>query len=204
MLETPSKRVLAGFSLAIVTLVVAVGSMLLSALDYLHAYVPTILLGFGLLGAIILLRQRRNASAFDVSVDQVQYGDDTKDESPLRFLSKSGYWGWVILVSAVPIFILCHLLMSSKETIKSQPRPKSVAAKVALPPPPAPVTAPVTKFPDLKLTGFVCNGTNSTAVVNGSTIGIGRGVENVTLVAVESWGVIVEMNGVKKVIPLGD
>ena len=199
MLETPPKRVRAGFSLAIVTLVVILGWVLLSSLACLRAHVPAILLGFALLGAILLLCQRRKGSTSDVPIDQIKNQAATESEHPLAFLGNSRYWGRVVIFSTVCIFVVCHFLMSPKETIKPQPGRK-VAAKVAQPPP----LAPVIEFPDLKLTGFVCNGTNSVAVINGSTIGIGQGVENVTLVAVETWGAIVEMNGAKKLIAFGD
>src|ERR1043166_7510614 len=99
MLKTPSKRVRAGFSVAIVTLVVVLGSLLLSKLDCLRAHVPTILLGFGLAGAILLFSRGRKTSSPEVPVDPIQDEAVTESEHPLAFLGKSGYWGWVILIS---------------------------------------------------------------------------------------------------------
>ena len=106
MLETPPKRVRAGFSLAIVTLVVIFGSLVLSALDPLHVYLSIILLGFGVLGVVLLLCDRRKTPATVVPTDQIQDGAVTESEHPLAFLGRTGYWGWVVIVSAAFTFFV--------------------------------------------------------------------------------------------------
>ena len=196
-METPSKRVRAGFSLAIEALVIIFGSLLLSKKDGLHVYVLPILLGFSLGGVGLLVWGRLRSHSAERREERSPDTKDIDTEQPLAFLASFAYWGWVILISILPIAFLCHLLVPPAETVDCRPRAR-VAARVALPP--EPVIVRQVKFPDLKLTGLVFNGTNSTAVLNGSTVSVGRRLEDITLLKVERWGVIVEMNGVQKMV----
>jgi hypothetical protein len=59
-------------------------------------------------------------------------------------------------------------------------------------------------FPDLQLQGLIYNGENSTAVINGRTLRVGRHIGEVKLVAIAANTVTVELSGEQRVLQLGE
>jgi hypothetical protein len=152
------------------------------------------LLGVALFGASIVLRlARKSKAAREVS----------RSERPLGFFCQAHFWGRVLAISSLPIYLLSAYL---------QPKaPAAVVAQAKPAPKPEPVqvvetNAPVeevvaVEFPELKVDGLVCNGNNSTAVINQQTLSIGETVKGVKLVEVADEGVFVELKGQKKFLP---
>ena len=68
-----------------------------------------------------------------------------------------------------------------------------------------PVAPPAVKWPLLKLSGILCgSGKNeNSALINGKLISTGQAMENVTLVEIQSDGVILEYGGEKRFLRVG-
>jgi len=170
-------------------------------LTALRPYSQCVVLGIALLGAAVLIIGRWASIAEQAPqkalVASVDYG-----EHPLFFFKRADYWGWILILSAIPIFFLSHHLCKPlvvKARTVSKP---TIQLEVAAVEPPAPEPVVVTKFPELNVNGLVCNGTRSTAVVNGLTVGIGEKVDGVRVVAIERWGITVEMAGRERHVSL--
>lgn len=118
---------------------------------------------------------------------------DDREVHPLAFLGHAKYWGVILVLSGGTLYLMCAL----------------VHRKPAAPTPPPPTKAPVVEakpvvvtFPELQLQGLVNNGTNSTAIINGTTLCIGEVIGDVRLIAIGREEVTVELAGQTKVLAL--
>jgi hypothetical protein len=159
-------------------------------LPHLHVAVASI----AVVGLALLVggRWKNTASTIGQSSDTDESSESRVSEHPLAFFKKTGYWGWILLVSAIPIFFLTKVLCVTEASTQRNAAPVARVEK------PAVQEAVPVEFPLLKLSGFVCNGPKSTAVVNGTTLQVGANFEGVRIVAIEPSGVIVEMGGCQK------
>ena len=104
-----------------------------------------------------------------------------------------------------------YVITPQPELVVVRPAPpKAKRVKpVEPPPPPLPIAPPpetnaplAVVFPDLRLQGLIYNGDNSTAVINGWTLRVGRHIGEVKLVAIAPKTVTVELSGEQRVLHL--
>jgi hypothetical protein len=121
----------------------------------------------------------------------------------LGFYRSFRFYGTVVSVTASLLFVYALML---RPPVPAQARVASVAPPVVVKPvpksgPEKPPAAPVApKFPELKLTGVILNGSRSSAVINQRPVTKGEFIEGVQLVEVHEKNVVVEMNGFRKTI----
>ena len=123
-------------------------------------------------------------------------GADRLDR-PLAFFSTLLYWGFILVTAAYPILYFSEYLYRQRHPPPA-PVQASAPAPAAVTPVPAPAAPPVAEFPPLKVGGFICNGPRSTVVLNGRTVALGESVEGVKVVAIETFGIAVELDGRRK------
>jgi hypothetical protein len=192
MKMTLSKRVRAGFSLALLIVLTVFASFILANVGLFRSHLLPIVIGIAVAGLILLA-----ASAIGPRSESPVAPDDEPPESyesehPLAFFRNRSYWGGLLLASALPIFYFSQYL-----TAPHKPPPPPKVVQTPKPAAPTPV-----EFPDLKVEGYVLNGPHSTVVLNGRTVGVGEGVEGVKVIAIELWGVAIEMDGNRKWLSL--
>jgi len=198
---TNQRKILIGFSLALLVVLTVGCSFSLVMIAALRPYAQWAVMSHALIGISLLALGRSLGSKGHDTQRKALDPTPDQEEHPLYFFKKIDYWGWMLVLSALPIFFLTqHLGRPMVVQARAMPKLKVVIESPAPAPAPAPVV--MTKFPPLKVKGLVCNGSRSTAVVNGLTVGIGEKVEGVKVVAIERWGITVEMEGRERNITL--
>lgn len=196
---TNQRKILVGFSLSlmvIITMLSAAALLLIVPLRPYAMFVCICVAGYGFFLLIWAASHRDSNSQQPATLP-----DPGANEHPLAFFSKSAYWGWILLLSAIPIYFvsqrICRPMVVQARTI---PKPKPQVVEVASEPTNAPPEK--VKFPRLVVRGVVCNGDHSTAVVNGSTVRVGERVERVRVVSIERWGIVAELEGCERFVTL--
>jgi hypothetical protein len=185
------RKILLGFSLALliaITIGCDVGLRLLPNRQFILLWTTG---GFVLSGVVLLLCSMRADLA--AAAPGRFLAHTVTSEHPLGFFKSSKYWGWILVLASFP---MCFY--SQKHT-----EPLVVLARTVTPAkPPQPVTPPAAPaapaalpFPKLSVTGIICNGARSTAVINGMTTALGSKVEGVKVVVIERWGITAELEG---------
>jgi len=187
-------KVFAGFFLAVVAALTLLISMLLRSVKVAETWLPQIILGIAGTGLVLVivgyLTQRRPRTRSQKA------GLDTSEAQPLHFFYKFAFWGAILLLGAGPIYLFTRVTQAAPKS------PPTVA--VTRPAPPIQTNPlPAVVFPQLTLKGYVANGQNSTAVINRKTFQLGETITNgVTVVAISAEGVVVELQGERKVLRL--
>ena len=187
---TNQRKVLIGFSLALTVALTGGFLHLVTLVSPLRARSHLVVLAVAVLGLVFLVLGRNQSG--EASQRKALTLPEIADEHPLGFFKKLRYWGCILFLSAVPMFFVSQHL-NTPLAVAARPTLKSKVGEVAPVPEPAakPVAPP--KFPKLSLTGLICNGPRSTAAINGQTVKLGERIEGVKVVAIERWGITVEM-----------
>jgi len=187
---THQRKILIGFSLAL-TIALTVGFLQLVVLvQVLHAHSHLVALAVALLGLAFLVLGRNQSD--NASQQKTLTLSEIADEHPLGFFKKLRYWGYILFVAAVTTSFV-NQYRSTPLVVAPKPTLEPKVAEAAPAPEPAAKPAAPPKFPKLILTGMICNGPRSTAAINGQTVKLGERIEGVKVVAIERWGITVEM-----------
>jgi|SRR5580765_1817122 len=199
LLATSKWRIRIGFSIAVITLLAVVVSILLSGLDILRPHLPQIVIVLIVCGIILAVigtwkkeRLLREASSSEAA------SEAWLSVHPLAFFRRLDYWGYILLLCAPGIFFLTEYLSPPMKVAARPAVPVARPVRVEAPPKPVPVVVQEVIFPELKVEGMVCNGDRSSVVINRTTLHLGETVAGVTVVAIDSSGVTVEMAGRRK------
>jgi hypothetical protein len=149
---------------------------------------------FAMIGLLVWFRGQLQYSRRAAGSNQLDH--------PLAFLRSFRYWGFILTTSAVLVYV-----------VAPKPRPEAPPVAIAkpvepppltnAPPPPPETNAPAAiEFPPLKLSGVIYNGDDSTAVINGRTLQVGRYIGEVRIVAIEPRAVTVELSGERMALHL--
>ena len=194
---TNQRKVLIGFSLALTVALTGGFLLLVVSISALRARSLWAVAAFALLGLVFLLLGCFQSGDADAAEQKALAPPVTAEEHPLSFFRKLRYWGCMLVLSAVPMFFLSQRL-SKPLAVAAKPTPKSKVEEVI--PVPAKTAKPVVTapFPQLTVKGLICNGPQSTALVNDRTVKLGERIEGVTVVAIERWGITVQMGDREK------
>ena len=184
-------KILTGCFFALVAVIAIVGSVIISNVERLQPYLVHIVIGFAAAGLLLILLGRLKVKPLTAPGAQADPRHVLIDpDRPLAFFGRLDFWGGVLVVSTLPIF----LLSTSQIRAKAHSHPA--------PPPPVKVVVPPVQFPPMEITGLVWNGEKSTAVINGRTLQVGDMFEGVKVVGFTSNAVTVELNGATKTLQL--
>ena len=111
--------------------------------------------------------------------------ESTVLDHPLVFLRNLTYWGIIMIISAGMLYSL-----NASHIARHKP---AITRAVAI------AKAPVV-FPALALQGLIFDGAKSSALINGHVVGIGEGIGNVKVVAINQDHVEVELEGQTKML----
>ena len=192
------RRVRAGFSLPLLVAVTVSLSFVLARATILRPHILLIVIGIALMGLTLLAAQfiKARASESDLSLES------DVPEQPLAFLRSLGYWGCILLASAVPIFYFAQYLSREQEQPSQPPISTNTPPVVELPTP-APVAPPPMEFPKLRISGVSLNGARSTVVINGRTLAVGENIGGAEVLTIEQWGITVAFAGRSKSLGFG-
>ncbi len=194
MADKLGRKILAGGFIAILSLFTIFGSALIAFVRPLEPHLIGLVVTFGVLGlALFVTGKCRPVAAGAGKRPQGGPPGETAGrekfdarEHPLVFFEKLDFWGASLMASALPILVF----NSSHLRVKHPPPPPAPK----LPPPQIVVAEPV-RFPPMNLQGVVCNGTKSTAVIDGQVVQVGEDLHGVLVVAVDPTGVMLELQG---------
>ena len=118
----------------------------------------------------------------------------------LLFYKSLRFYGIVISISAGFVLIFAFLIspvvqVNARSPVQIVERATPAAAPVVEAEPPKPP-----EFPPLEVAGVILGGSRSSALINGRTVLVGEFINDVKLAEVREDGVVVELQGVKKVI----
>jgi hypothetical protein len=105
-------------------------------------------------------------------------------ENPFIFLRSLKYWGVILVVTTVVMYV--QNALSRKPAIVVEARP----------------AAPVVVFPELQLEGLTLNGAKSSALINGQVLFVGEEIGRVKLLAIEGNRATVGLEGQTKVLTM--
>jgi len=190
-------RVLVGFSVTIVAALTVGTALLASNWMLLRTNLNWLVGGFAVLGLLLFGLGAVRRDIREPSAAKKLNNLPSTEYHPLAFLKRLRYWGWIFLLSTVPLLIFLQVFCKPLP-VAARPSPKSPEpVVVATPTPPEPA-----KWPGLELKGFICNGSRSTVVLNGRTLFIGERVDGVKVVAIEKWGVTVAFANEKRILKM--
>jgi len=195
---THQRKVLIGFSLALTVALTGGFLQLLVLVSALRARSLWAVLAVAVFGLAFLALGRSGFDDADTAPRKALTTSEYDEEHPLSFFKKLSYWGCILILSVVPMFFVSQRLnnplkVSARPMSKAKVEAVAAAAETSAKP-----AATKPKFPQLTLTGMICNGPRSTAAINGQTVKLGERIEGVQLVAVERWGITVEMDDHQK------
>jgi len=198
---TNQGKVVVGFSLALTICLTISCSYALVFVPPLQARPLWAAGGMGLVGLLLVTLGRMCVGTPD-SHDRIALSVSVAaEEHPLHFFKLAGYWGCVLLISVVPAYLLMRQLYKPL-VVMARTLPKPEPSREVILPKPTPPPVVIRSFPQLVLRGLICNGARSTAAINGQTLRLGEKIEGAKVVAIERWGVTVEMDGRTKNIIL--
>lgn len=182
-----------GFSIALVSVFTLLGVEVCRRAGLLANGVATGSIVFAMIGLLVWFKGQLQYNRRAAGASQFDH--------PLVFLQSFRYWGFILATSAVLIYV-----------VAPKPRPEAPPVAIAkpveppmtnAPPPPPETNAPAAiEFPPLKLSGVIYNGDDSTVVINGRTLQLGRYIGEAKVVAIEPRTVTVELSGERMALHL--
>jgi len=198
---TYQRNVLIGFSLALIVGVTVGASLVVLGVPALRTRSHWAVAAVALIGCATLIIGRSEAGDRHPSRRTLRASSAIEEEHPLIFFKHTGYWGWILILSVIPMFLLTRHLCKPLVVAARPISATRIEAELAVPPAaPPPLVVPT--FPALTLKGLICHGPRSTAIINGLTVRLGEKIEGVRVVAIERSGITVEMDGRKRNIIL--
>jgi hypothetical protein len=182
-----TRKILTGCFIALVPLLTIIGSVLIAFVKPLQTRLIPVVAGYAVSGlALYIVGKGRTVMATSGASKLSPCSGYADSDHPLVFLKKSEFWGGVVLASALPIFLYSSYHLRMTHSLVPPPATHLAVPEIVVPP---------VKFPTMKLQGIVCNGANSTALIDGYTLRVGEDLHGVQLVSVDPQGVTLEMNG---------
>ena len=181
-----------GFSAAFVTVVTVGGVEVIRRIELLRRNIVFICIAFGVVGLLAWLKGRLTRLKHKHPESSPAVGSDGEEDSlgPLGFLRRHEYWGMMLCLIALLLFVLTAYTMPRSEPRPAppQPLPRPVL-------PPGSVEKPKRKLPPLELKALIYNGSNSTAFINGHVLRLGERIQGVQVIAIDRERVLVELDG---------
>jgi len=186
-----------GLTMGVIVVGTSLGLVAFRYIKIIQPYLLPAAIGLGILSAALYCFRFK------------QSGRDLTEEEILQFYLNPGYWSFVTIVTTVLTCVLFTTLFTEQQEVKPPvaQAPKSKPAE-ATPPPkpeePEPEVVLPQEFPRLEVSGVVCNGTNSSAVINRHTVHLGETINGVTVVEILPETVVVELAQSRKTLALGE
>ncbi len=185
-----------GFLVALVAFFTIAGEVALTNSDFLSRNDTFVCTGVGLLGFLGWLTGRvREARGVESPPVQDVPAEEADAAHPLALFGSLKGWGVILVLLAGTLACLVTWHRHKPDlVVHARPLPVTTITETNVV---VTITneAPRLVFPSLELQGVVVNGAISSALINGRVLGLGDGISNAVLVAVDPGHALVAMEG---------